>query len=194
MKKLLLPLLSCLLLSGCAGTSVVLLPDEDGTVGQVSISDGEDTRQLTRGRQILHAGNFGMSRDAQLPEERLQKTFGKTLSVLPAAPHTYIFYFDADSSTPTAASREQLARVVRDIQGRRLAQVLIAGHTDATGRSARNERLSRERAEAISLLLQDNGAHPYALRWEACGAREPSVSSTTPQPEPLNRRAEVFIR
>ncbi len=70
--------------------------------------------------------------------------------------------------------------------------VVIEGHTDATGQSAYNLRLSKQRAQSVKrYLVAQHGISPRSLRTIGKGEREP-LSGMTPSARE-NRRVQFQI-
>jgi outer membrane protein OmpA-like peptidoglycan-associated protein len=71
--------------------------------------------------------------------------------------------------------------------------ILIKGHTDNTGSAAINEKLSLQRAEAVSKVLKANGISSVRLSEEGCSYNEPVASNNTAEGRKENRRVEVYV-
>ncbi|HEX6291068.1 MAG TPA: DUF4157 domain-containing protein [Herpetosiphonaceae bacterium] len=72
--------------------------------------------------------------------------------------------------------------------------VHIAGHTDRVGTDERNLDLGQQRADAVMAFLQQEGVPPEIMSTESKGESEPVVPTKNDQPEPRNRRVNVFFR
>jgi outer membrane protein OmpA-like peptidoglycan-associated protein len=72
-------------------------------------------------------------------------------------------------------------------------RVLIEGHADARGGAAVNERLSRERAEAVRVYLIEKGVHPERLEAQGFGASRPLADNGTPEGREANRRVDFVV-
>jgi outer membrane protein OmpA-like peptidoglycan-associated protein len=70
-------------------------------------------------------------------------------------------------------------------------KVEIAGHTDATGASATNLRLSQARADAVRTYLASKGVAPDRMVAKGYGAAQPVAPNTTAAGRALNRRVEL---
>ena len=71
--------------------------------------------------------------------------------------------------------------------------ILIKGHTDNTGGAAINEKLSLQRAEAVSKVLKSNGIASARLSEEGCSYNEPVADNSTAAGRKQNRRVEVYV-
>lgn len=71
--------------------------------------------------------------------------------------------------------------------------ILIKGHTDNIGSAAINEKLSLQRAEAVSKVLKSNGIGSGRLSEEGCSYNEPVADNGTAAGRKQNRRVEVYV-
>lgn len=93
-------------------------------------------------------------------------------------------------------SREGIETVVElaeILKGCKASKAIIAGHTDASGQAARNQRLSGQRAATVMGRLVRAGVHASRLRAVAYGAERPIVDNDTPENRALNRRIELKL-
>lgn len=75
-----------------------------------------------------------------------------------------------------------------------LSTVHIAGHTDRVGKDEKNLTLGQDRADAVKAFLEGEGVPAGLLSTESKGESEPVVPTKNEQPEPRNRRVNVFFR
>ncbi len=184
----------CLLLAGCAKTTVVLLPDETGAVGEVVVRAAGEEKKLDVAEQRVDAGTGGLSPVTRMPPGDMEQTFGTTLRALPVKPESLLVYFDAESVHPTAASVRELPRAARIIGARAVPSVEVFGHTDHMGDPAYNQALSDRRAAEVRRLLIRQGVSSEIIHERGFGYRDPLVPPKPGRPEPRNRRVEIFIR
>lgn len=72
--------------------------------------------------------------------------------------------------------------------------IVIAGHTDSTGDSARNLVLSRDRAGAVRDWMQKMGDLPDScFAVQGRGAAQPVASNDTPEGRAANRRVDIRL-
>jgi hypothetical protein len=99
--------------------------------------------------------------------------------------------FDTDQATirpdgkPTV---EEIARLLKNDGGLKLA---IEGHTDDSGNAARNQALSRERAEVVVQQLVKDGIDAARLRAAGHGASRPLADNKDEAGRAKNRRVEL---
>jgi outer membrane protein OmpA-like peptidoglycan-associated protein/outer membrane protein W len=72
------------------------------------------------------------------------------------------------------------------------AQFKLEGHTDSTGQSDMNLRLSQSRVNAVRDYLVNNGIPGSSLITEAFGETQPAASNATRDGRRQNRRVEVI--
>ena len=70
-------------------------------------------------------------------------------------------------------------------------KIEIGGHTDATGASATNLRLSQARADAVRAYLASKGVAPERMVAKGYGASQPVAPNTTATGRAQNRRVEL---
>ncbi|NKE70353.1 eCIS core domain-containing protein [Candidatus Manganitrophus noduliformans] len=75
-----------------------------------------------------------------------------------------------------------------------LSTVHIAGHTDRVGKDEKNLTLGQDRADVVKAFLEGEGVPAGLLSTESKGESEPVVPTKNEQPEPRNRRVNVFFR
>jgi outer membrane protein OmpA-like peptidoglycan-associated protein len=72
--------------------------------------------------------------------------------------------------------------------------MVLVGHADSTGGEAHNNRLSLQRAQAMSEALRAEGLDVSAVEVGAKGFREPLAENDTQAGRGVNRRAELFFK
>lgn len=83
----------------------------------------------------------------------------------------------------------ELATVAKKCPG----QLVIEGHTDNVGGDDPNQRLSLNRAQAVSQALASLGVTPTRLKSVGHGESKPIASNDTPQSRAQNRRIAIRI-
>lgn len=93
-----------------------------------------------------------------------------------------------EPSAAAAATFKKLAALYKE--GER--NILITGHTDASGNNQQNQILSEQRAQAIARIFQQEGIAPTRLFYQGAGAAQPVATNSTPDGKAANRRVEVI--
>lgn len=101
--------------------------------------------------------------------------------------------FNTNSSTLSAASKEALSAFAGEMQDLPDTDITVYGHTDNTGTAEVNERISKQRAEAVSKHLQTKGIAATRIITEGKSFNEPVADNATAEGRAQNRRVEVFI-
>jgi len=110
----------------------------------------------------------------------------------PAAPDTFIVYFDWDRADITEAAQAVLNEVLATVQPG--TQISVTGHADRSGPEDYNMRLSLRRADAVRQVLINGGVAPDAITVSGRGEAEPAVPTPDGVREPANRRVEIIIQ
>lgn len=175
---------------------IVLLPDSDGKVGQITITNAAGTQVLTQGGQASTIQGTAGAPSAPFvagPSE-IEKTFGPTLAALPPEPVHFILYFRQDSDDLTPESQALLPAFFRAVRDRAPADVSIVGHTDTMADREYNYRLGLRRASRVADLLVIRGVERSSLDIDSHGKDDLLVKTGDQVAEPRNRRVEITVR
>jgi outer membrane protein OmpA-like peptidoglycan-associated protein len=104
--------------------------------------------------------------------------------------HLVFFPWDQANLTPVALAT--LDALVDKFSGsNRPSFLTVAGHTDSSGSEAYNDRLSRERAEAVARALAERGiSDGVSVQW--FGEKKPRIELPDGTREQENRRVEII--
>jgi len=188
--------LGTLLLAACSTTKtlVVLLPDESGTSGAVTVGEGARTAVLDAPLASATVDTRGNVDKGTVTQDEVQRTFGQALAAQPPDPMSFTLYFSTASTEVAPESQSTLEALFAEVAKRQAVEVQVTGHTDRVGTDATNDRLSLERAQAVQEMLVQRGLKTNFIRAVGRGEREPLVPTPDEQPEPRNRRVEVIVR
>lgn len=101
--------------------------------------------------------------------------------------------FDFDSAQLRSEARDNLSSLAESLRDYERTEVLIVGHTDATGSEDYNYRLSERRATTAAEYLMEEGVRPSRITTLGKGESEPVASNDTDAGRQENRRVEVAI-
>lgn len=101
--------------------------------------------------------------------------------------------FDFDQSTLKPSARSNIESLTTSLKNNPETNILIVGHTDATGTDAYNYRLSERRAAAVKAYTQSQGISSSRLTTEGRGETEAIADNTTDSGRAQNRRVEIVI-
>jgi outer membrane protein OmpA-like peptidoglycan-associated protein len=105
--------------------------------------------------------------------------------------------FATGSAVLTADGERQLrklAAALADSQGGTQTpqkKILVVGHTDSTGNAELNQKLSEQRARAVSTILAQAGLQPADIYYQGAGASRPVAANSTVEGRAQNRRVEL---
>jgi outer membrane protein OmpA-like peptidoglycan-associated protein len=196
-KLFILLLLGALLIVGCATgkTVVVLLPDPDGQVGEIEISNKDGSRNINQAGYAVTVTSGNAPQPAvKMPEKEIKRIFAEALVAEPAPPTRYILYFFWDSIELKPDSRVTIKEIINEIEKKVSSDIEVIGHTDRSGADEFNMTLSRRRAERVQDLLVAAEIAPAAVRVAFHGEGNPLIQTADNMPEPRNRRVEVIVR
>lgn len=174
----------------------VLLPDDSGHTGQITVSNSRGTQELTRAGEAVRISALASEPSAPfvIGSDEVTRVFGAAIAVQPGPPARFVLYFEGDSDTLTTESKARLAEVVRTVVERRAIDVSIIGHTDTVGTRAYNFRLGQRRAVRVEQAIRQLPIDQSILRVDSHGKDVPLVQTGDNVPEPRNRRVEVTVR
>lgn len=187
-------LLLCLVLGACAPrTTVVLMPDDDGSVGRVVVKAGGVEQPLAAASESTQVTDKPAA-PRVMPQQEINRLFGSTLASMPEQPKSFLLYFPTGSTEPESVSRPVLDEAAADITRRTVSNVSVIGHSDSAGDPAANQKLSMARAEAIRRMLEARGVPANVMALSGHGANDPLVPTAPGVAEARNRRVEILVR
>lgn len=101
--------------------------------------------------------------------------------------------FDVDSYDLRQTTRDNLQSLSQTLKKYEDTNVLVEGHTDATGSEEYNMTLSRNRANSVTQYLVDQGVQPSRITAVGYGENQPVATNETAAGRQQNRRVEVAI-
>jgi outer membrane protein OmpA-like peptidoglycan-associated protein len=186
--------LLCLLASGCASKSYVVLVDSpDGSTGGLVVNTAAGTTVVDRKNQGV-ALDGRAAKAEPIEPQRIARDFTPALKAQPALPISYSLYFKSGGAELTPESEEAVRELLRTVRERGPSAVSVIGHTDTVSGERWNEKLGLMRAQAIARMLKDAGLQAIELVVTSHGERNLLVPTPDDTPEPKNRRVEVVIR
>ncbi len=193
------PLLIALaFLAGCATptstrTTVVLLPEEDNTVGAVAVASGSSTQRLDKAFSYttINGNNATPSNARTVGRDTVNSAYGELLKANPQAPRIFVLQFLLDKAELTEESRSLVPAMLRVVRARKPARITVFGHADATGTHESNLKLSAERAEAAADLLRASDPSLKNIDLQYFGDTKPSTGLRASDAK--NRRVEILI-
>jgi len=185
---------ACLALAGCAHSSLVLLPDEDGRQGSVAILQPGGSGETVVSQADTRTNLDGRPSTRPLGARGLKPSEAALLAALPPAPKRFSLYFLEGTTEMTATSATRLAEIRAEVARRPGVEVQVTGHTDTVGNEAANDVLSLRRAEEVLNFLASQGFSRNVMSAVGRGERELQVPTDDNVSSPVNRRVEVIVR
>lgn len=102
-------------------------------------------------------------------------------------------YFDTEKYNINAKSQETLNKLVGIFKEYPKSNILVEGHTDDTGSDSYNLTLSKNRAQAVTSYLVNNGVSSGRFDTKWYGEAQPKYDNTTADGRAKNRRVELAI-
>jgi outer membrane protein OmpA-like peptidoglycan-associated protein len=184
------------LLSGCSHDLVVVLPEsEGGSVGGVVVDTGKDNKVvLDKPYEEADPGALLNSGKSHSDAKAVNEEFSSVLAARPIPPQSYTLYFVSDSDQLTPDSKAQFEAVFTEISRRKVAEIVVTGHTDTVGGLDYNDNLSLERAKSVEKLFEARGISEDSMTAVGRGKRELLVQTPDNTQEPRNRRVVITVR
>jgi outer membrane protein OmpA-like peptidoglycan-associated protein len=101
--------------------------------------------------------------------------------------------FDVGKSAVKPVAQTNLQNLSTILNKYEDTEILVEGHTDATGSEDSNMDLSLRRAQSVSNYLQTRQVMPTRLHIQGYGETQPVASNETVEGRQQNRRVEIAI-
>ena len=105
----------------------------------------------------------------------------------------FIVFFDWDKAIVTSDGAETVDKAVTAFGKLAGGVVRLMGHSDRSGGSAANARLSQRRADAVRALLAEKGIPESVIASRAVGESRPLVAVADGVREAQNRSVEIQL-
>ena len=187
------------LVSGCASKGknlVVLIPDPDGNVGEIQVTNAKGTQVMTEAEQAIYIKDRHTAPEppTSIDEAEIQKIFGDVLAAEPQPPEKFILYFQANTIQLTDQALSLIPEILSTITTRNSQDIRVIGYTDTLGPKQVNFQFALNRALKIRDILIAEGVPPSTIEIDAYGEALPFIKTEDNVAEPRNRRVEVTIR
>jgi OmpA-OmpF porin, OOP family len=187
---------AALLLGGCATSSLVLLPDDDGRQGSVALLEvgGQPTEAVVASANSRTALGDKTPATKPLGSKGLKPKEAALLTGLPPPARSFLLYFEQGTVALTPQSQAVLTTLRAEIAARPGPDVEVIGHTDTVGSSEDNDNLSTRRAEEVLTWLVSQGLDRSIMSAVGRGERELKELTADNVASAANRRVEVIVR
>lgn len=172
----------------------MLMPDEDGKVGSVTVRTRDDVRVVNQAYASVSAmqSSTQLAPTQQADEARLNRDHASLLKAQPSRPRSFLLYFSIGSDL-TQESQALIPQVLAAIRTRSPTEVIIIGHTDTVGTDEVNLKLSRARAITVEKVLRSALRPSDHLTVKSFGFKDLLIETSANTFEPRNRRVEVVV-
>ena len=181
--------------NGCPHTveQVVVLPDENGTVGAVEVDDGTTKTVLDKAYASAEIGTDGRTHAMPAAPSEVSARFADALAARPPGARI-ILYFTAHSQ-PARDLTGPIDNLVAELKAKGTYEIDVVGHTDQTGSERRNVKIGMQRAQVVADKLIAAGVPAERIHVSSKGSREPAVKRRNRHVVELrNRRVEIWVR
>jgi len=187
---------AALLLGGCATSSLVLLPDDEGHQGSVAVLEagGQPTAAVIASGNSRTALGGRTAVAKPLGAKGLRAQEAALLTGLPPPARSFLLYFEQGNVTLTPQSVAVLNALKAEIAVRSGPEVEVIGHTDTIGSGEDNDDLSRRRADEVLTWLASQGLDRSIMSAVGRGERELREPTADNVASAANRRVEVIVR
>jgi len=166
-----------LLFSGRDATLSGILPSEDQVLkAQEVVAEVYGVRKVTNMLTVEPT-------TPEIIEVDQQKRIEELVTVQPIT-------FDAGTYALTEEAKRVLDEIAMLLAGQPQVSLLISGHTDDSGQSAFNLKLSQDRADAVKAYLVSRGIDATRLFTQGLGETRPVAENATEEGREKNRRVE----
>ena len=171
---------------------VVLLPDENGTVGEVAVHEGARTTELDKPFAAVNGASAeSLGRVFTAEQSDVNSEFAGALAAAPQAPVIYILYFRTGLTELDPWSQGDLAAAIAAAKQSAYVDISVVGHIGATGSDAYDATLSLKRAQTVRNASIAAGVPSDVTEIAYHEANNPLVSTPRGVTELRNRRVEV---
>lgn len=184
------------LLSGCAaGTTWILMPDESGKVGAITLTTANEFKVINKAYHpvTLKEGDSRLSSDPALSETQVDHNYASLIKAQPSPALSFTLYFNTGSTKLIEKSQAILPHIVDQIKAKLPTDVTIIGHTDTTGSDTLNDSLALKRAKVIEQFLRERISAKRGMHVESFGSKGLLVPTPPDVNEPKNRAVDILV-
>jgi OOP family OmpA-OmpF porin len=187
-------LLALMQLSGCATERVTLLPQPDGSPSAVVVQPKTGSPVvLDQPYMVATVSDIQTGLD-KTDATAVDQRYKELMDALPARPKSYVMLFELGDKNLTPESEKRVQEMIRDIKEIPAPELVVIGHSDASGDEAFNDELSRQRALTVRNYLKAKGIDITRVTVVGRGNREPVAKARKGGYEPRNRRVEIRLK
>jgi outer membrane protein OmpA-like peptidoglycan-associated protein len=184
------------LLTACSSTSVTLLPDPEGKVGQVEVITEEGKTVLGKAYENAETPKLVEApvKTSTLDNQAVRAKYSAVLAKEPVVPDHFLIYFKTGKSGLLPEARTTLVQSKARIEERKSCDFSVIGHTDRVYKDDYNYLLSMVRAQNVAKALADMGVPDRCMDIRYYGESYLVVPTPDESEEPRNRVVVIEIR
>lgn len=184
------------------GATITITDMKTGTkVGQLASDDqtGQYYAMLPAGRDYAitatSEGYIFYSERFSVPasEKGKEVVHNIPLSPIKDGKTRLLVLFDYNKTELLEESTAELDRAVDFLKAHSAIKISVEGHTDDQGSDEFNDKLSKDRADAVKKYLVSQGITASRIKTKGNGKHHPAVEGTTDEARAQNRRVEMLI-
>ena len=170
-----------------------------GALVGVLIADGDDNAKgILIGATVGGIAGAIIGSYMDKHAKKLKQDLGKSAEVERVGESILVTFdsgimFDVDSYALKASTKANLDKMAETMKEYDKTEIIVMGHTDATGSDEHNQKLSENRAASVSRFLQQNGITAKRVTTKGFGEQKPVSSNNTVSGREQNRRVEIAI-
>jgi outer membrane protein OmpA-like peptidoglycan-associated protein len=184
------------LLSACqSATTLILLPDESGKVGAITVKANNEVRLIDKAYHSVSTNiyNNDLTETTALDKTQVNQDYAALMKAQPAHATSIYLYFSSGSTELVQESVAKIPMVLNKIKENMPTEISVIGHTDTTGSDSINNKLSKNRALAVAKILKEKMPSLSNITVQSFGSKDLLVATPANVDELRNRRVEVLI-
>jgi OmpA-OmpF porin, OOP family len=176
-------------------STIILIPDADGKVGEVSVSNQSGTQTINTAYTAIEVKDkqSDLSPAKKVDQKQILEQFDYALSSKPDEVKNYILYFISGTSSLTKESESQIPLIIKDLKSRKIYEAYIVGHTDTQGSNELNYKLGLERATTTGQIINTFFSDTQHIQVVSYGEGNLLIPTADNVDEAKNRRVEIEI-
>ena len=172
------------------------LEDVKGDLSQSKYSVDKITGKLQRKEQKLEKTSSKLTTQREIDE--IRNNFDNDKAEIYQQGDKLIFRikqidFSVGSAKLPSDSLGLLTNIRSAIQELQVEEVAVHGHTDSTGSSELNQKLSQQRADAVAKYLKSIDNEKIEITTKGYGESKPLTTNNTKQGRAQNRRVDIVV-
>lgn len=176
-------------------STVILLPDDDGTVGEVFVSNQTGSQVINTAYTAVKVkdANTAPGAAVKVNEQQVRERYKASLDSRPDKVSNYILYFHSGSTQLTPESLQLIPQIITELKSRKIYELYIIGHTDTQGSKEQNHKLGLQRARSMQQVFTEQFFASEHVQLSSHGEGDLLITTADEVDEARNRRVEIEI-